>query len=89
MGDEINKPQYWVSSHERYGFSINDNRQLVQRFVQANMKETSKLHITEPLWGEPPVTGGIPSKRVNNVENISMAWRHHANSWNHHKKFSG
>ena len=30
--------------------------------------------------GNPPVTGGFPTQRVNNVESISMLWRYHASA---------
>ena len=30
-----------------------------------------------PLWGKPPVTGGFPSQRAINTENVSFRWRHH------------
>ena len=44
---------------------ISNHKQLAclfQQFVQANIKETSKLHLTGPLWVVPPVTGGFSSQ---------------------------
>ena len=40
-------------------------------------KKTSKLHVTGLFGGNPPVTGGFPSQRASNVENVSISWRHH------------
>ena len=36
------------------------------------------------VWGDPPVTGGFPSQRASNAENISIWRRHNAarsNQW--------
>ena len=33
-----------------------------------------KIHITDPLWGVPPVTGGFSSQRASNLESISQGW---------------
>ena len=30
-----------------------------------------------PLWGEQPVTGGFPTQRASNAENVSIWWCHH------------
>ena len=30
-----------------------------------------------PVWGNPLVTGGFPSQRASNTENVSIWWRHH------------
>ena len=62
-----------------------------QQFLQANIKETSKLHITTPLLGESTndwFAGSLlwkstsdlrtSSQRDSNVENASMSWHHHA-----------
>ena len=40
-------------------------------------KKTSKLHVTGLCEGNPPVTGGFPSQRASNVENVSIWWRYH------------
>ena len=37
-------------------------------------KKTSKLRVTGLCEGNPPVTGGFPSERVSNAENVSMWW---------------
>ena len=45
-------------------------------FRRISMK-TSKLHITGYFEGNPLVTGGFPSLRASNVENVSIKWRYH------------
>ena len=54
-----------VSNHQR------------QKFVQAQIIENMKPPRHWPLWGEPLVTGGFPSQRASNAENVSIWWRHH------------
>ena len=41
-------------------------------------KKTSRLCVTGLCEGTPPVTGGFPSQRASNVENVSIQWHHHA-----------
>ena len=37
-----------------------------------------------PCEGNPPVTGGFPSQRASNAENVSIWWRHHVHHcWGH------
>ena len=50
---------------------------LLAPFVQAPSKKTSKLRVTGLCEGKPPVTGGFPSQRARNAENVSIWWRHH------------
>ena len=45
--------------------------------VEAHIKETIKAPRHWPLQGNPSVTGGFPSQRVSNAENVSIWWRHH------------
>ena len=40
-------------------------------------KKTSKLRAIGLCEGNPPVTGGFPSQRASNAENVSNWWRHH------------
>ena len=40
-------------------------------------KKTSKLRTTGLCEGNPPVTGGFPSERASNAENVSIWWRRH------------
>ena len=42
----------------------------------AKSKNTPKLCITGLSQGEPAVTGGFPSQRASNAENVSIWWRH-------------
>ena len=44
-------------------------------------KKTSKLRVTGLCEGNPQVTGGFPSQRTSNAENVSIWWRHHACDW--------
>ena len=46
-------------------------------FFQAQIKKTSKLHVTGLYEGNPSVTGGFPSQRASNAENVSIWSRHH------------
>ena len=36
----------------------------------------TKFRATGLFYGNPPVTGGFPSQRASNAENVSMWWRH-------------
>ena len=60
--------------------SVKDHRPLEYLFNswfrRVTSNKISKLCITDPLWGNPPVTGGFPSQRASNAESVSM-WRHH------------
>ena len=38
---------------------------------------TPKLRVASHYKGNPPVTGGFPSQRASNEENVSIWWRHH------------
>ena len=40
-------------------------------------KKTSKVHITGLCEGYPLVTGGFPSQKASNMENIFIWWHHH------------
>ena len=42
-------------------------------------KKTSNLGVTGLCEGNPPVTGGFPSQRASNAENVSIWWRHNEN----------
>ena len=46
-----------------------------QTLVQVN---TENIGITCPFEREPSVTGGFPSQRGRNTEDISVSWRNHA-----------
>ena len=54
-----------------------------QPFVQTQIKENSKASRHWPLW---PVTGGFPSQRASNAENVFIWWSHHDDNvmkWKH------
>ena len=44
-------------------------------------KKPSKLRVTGPREGNPPVTGGFSSQKSSNAENGSVWWRHHHESF--------
>ena len=48
-----------------------------QVFIQAQIKKTSKLHITGLCEGNSPVIGEFPAQRASDEENVSIWWRHH------------
>ena len=50
-------------------------------------KKTYKLRVTGLYEGNPPMTGGFPSRRVNNAENVFIWWRHHVRVWAHKSHF--
>ena len=52
-------------------------QQFTQPFVQEQIKEKSKLHVTGLCEGNLPVTGEFPAQRTSNTENVSIWWRHH------------
>ena len=43
----------------------------------ANQTKHRILPVTGLCEGNPPVTGGFPSQRASNAENIFIWWRHH------------
>ena len=51
---------------------------LLNRLLRHRSMKTSKIRITGLCEGNPPVTGGFPSQRASNAENVSIWWRHHA-----------
>ena len=50
---------------------------LLNRLFRRESKKTSKLCVTGLCEGNPPVSGGFPSQRASNAENVSIWWRHH------------
>ena len=65
------------------------SRLFTQPFVQAHIKENIKAPHRWPVWGVPPVTGGFPTQRTSNVENVSIWWRHHVPEMDHTKSKNG
>ena len=59
-----------ISNHRRLSCLFNP-------FFRRRSKKTSKLRVTGLCEGNPPVTGGFPSQRASNGENVSIPWRLH------------
>ena len=49
-------------------------------YSRRRSKKTSKLHVTGLCAGNSPMTGEFPAQMASNMENISIWWRHHAQS---------
>ena len=58
-----------VSSHRCLGYLLN------RLFRRGSKKGLNFRHCEK----NPPVTGGFPSQRASNAENVSILWRHHVN----------
>ena len=56
-----------VTSSEHHGVR---NHRFIQQFASANTKEAASLVLCE---GNPPGTGGFPSKRASNAESVSIS----------------
>ena len=71
----------WASQsrhNERDGISNHLHLEcLFNRLFRCRSNKTSKLCVTGLCEGNPPVTGGFPSQRASNAENVSIWWRHH------------
>ena len=50
---------------------------LLKTLFRRRSKKTSKLRVTGLCEVNPPVTGGFPSQRASNAENVSIWWHHH------------
>ena len=53
------------------------SRLFAQPFVQVQIKENRKNRRHWPSWGKPLVTGGFPSQRTSNAQNVSIWWHPH------------
>ena len=73
----IKYPLQW--RHNELNDVLNHRRLdcLLNRLFRRRTKNTWKLRITGLSEGNPPVTGGFPSQRASNAENVSIWWRHH------------
>ena len=68
---------HWCHN-ERHG--VPNHQHLVclhNRLSGRTPKKTSKLLVTDLCEGNPPVTGGFPSKTASNAKNISVWWPYH------------
>ena len=78
----------WVFSFDRhYGDNERDgvlNHRRLDCLINCSFrrrsKKTSKLRVTGLCKENPPVTGGFPSQRASNAENVSI-WRRHHGFW--------
>ena len=59
-----------VSIHRRLDCFLN-------RLFRRRSKKTSKLRVIGLCEGNPPVTGGFPSQRTGNAENVAIWWHHY------------
>ena len=74
----IYEPLKW-RHNERDG--VSNHRRLdclLSCLFRRRSKKISKLCVTGLCEGNPPVTGGFPSQRSSNAKNVSICWRHHA-----------
>ena len=56
------------------------SRLFIKRLFRRWSKKTSKLYVTGLCAGNSPVTSEFPTQRASGVENVSIWWRHHAES---------
>ena len=62
-----------VSNHQPHDCLLN-------RLFRRRSKKTSKLCVTGLCVGNSPGTGEFPAKMASNAENVSIWWRHHADT---------
>ena len=80
-GDRWNPRTITMTSEwPRWRLKSPASRLFTQSFIQAYIKENIKAPRHWPLCGEFTGTGEFPAQRVSNAENVSIWWRHHANS---------
>ena len=63
--------------HNERDLRIPASRLFTQPFIQAQIKETSKLRVTGLCEGNSPTTDEFPTQMSSNAENIPIWWRHH------------
>ena len=75
-----NKPSQWrhnvydgVSSHQPYDCLLN-------HLLKTQITETSQLRVNGLCVGNSPGTGEFPTQMASNAENVTIWWRHHANT---------
>ena len=62
-----------VSNHQPHGCLLN-------RLFRRKSKKTSKLRVTGLCVGNSPGTGEFPARMASYAENVSIWWRHHADT---------
>ena len=73
-------PLQW-RHNERDGVSNHQTHDcLLNRLFRRRSKKTSKPRVTGLCVGNSSVTGGFPSQRVSNAENVSIWWLHPAHT---------
>ena len=73
-------PLQW-HHNEHDGVSDHQPRDcLLHRLFRCRSKNKSKLRVNSLCERNWPLTGEFPSQRASNAENLSIWWRHHANS---------
>ena len=59
-------------------YLLSTNHRQLNCFLRLTSNKTSKFRITcTPCEGNPPVTGGFPSQKASNAENVCKSWRRH------------
>ena len=53
-----------------------------QSYIQAQIKKTSALRVTDLCVGNSPVTSEFPAQMDSNAENVFIWWRHHEDDGN-------
>ena len=66
-----------TSQWARWRLKSPASRLFTQPFIQAQIKETSKLRVTGLCMGNSPVTSELPAQMASNAANVSIWWRHH------------
>ena len=63
-----------VSNHQPHDCLLN-------RLLRRRSKKTSKIHVTGLYEGISPMTGGLPTQRASNAENVSIWSCNHGTTW--------
>ena len=75
---KLSKPLHW---HHNGRDSVPNHQPhdcLLNRLFRCRSKKTSKLCVTGLCVGNSSGTGEFPAQTANNMENVSIWWRHHA-----------
>ena len=67
---DVTMSRYGVSNHRHLDYLFN-------RLLRWTLQKASKLRVTGLCEVNPLVTGGFPSQRAGNLEEVSVWWRHH------------
>ena len=61
-----------MSTAQDISFVIPASRLFTQPFIQTQIKENIKLHVSGLCAGNSPVTGEFPAQRASSAENVSI-----------------